>query len=67
MWTYMGGGGGGGSSYSESGTATGGSGETPGGSGHTLYDGSAGEGGIPGDWPTIPSTPGEGGLVVITY
>jgi hypothetical protein len=67
MWTYMGGGGGGGSSYSEGGTTVGGSGETPASTDHTLYDGSAGEGGIPGDWPEIPSTDGIGGMIVITY
>ena len=67
FWTYMGGGGGGGSSYFAGGTAIAGTGATPGGIDHALYDGTAGQGGISGAESDVPSTDGYGGLIVITY
>mgnify|MGYP000217845351 CR=1 FL=1 len=63
--TYYGGGGGGGSSYALSGSVVAGSGDTAANTSDTDYDGTAGTGGQPGDWPHTTSTDGEPGRVVI--
>ena len=63
--TYYGGGGGGGSSWSSSGSIQAGAGDAAANTADTDYDGSAGAGGQPGDWPSTTSTDGEPGRVVI--
>lgn len=66
VYTYFGGGGGGGSSSCPTGAASAGSGQTPGGTSSSAWDGSAGAGGVPGVWPTTASTDGAPGRVVIS-
>lgn len=65
VYTYFGGGGGGGSSAVTTGTLESGTGRVPGGTSSTSWDGSAGNGGVAGTWPTTPSTDGTTGLVVV--
>ncbi|MSP54036.1 MAG: choice-of-anchor D domain-containing protein [Myxococcales bacterium] len=65
VYTYFGGGGGGGSSMADTGTMEAGLGQTPGGSSSARWDGSAGTGGTPGSWPSMPSTDGMTGLVTV--
>ncbi|MBN2800224.1 MAG: choice-of-anchor D domain-containing protein [Deltaproteobacteria bacterium] len=65
IYTYVGAGGGGGSSWAVGGTVEAGTGATPGNTGDADYDGIAGQGGVPGVWPTTHSTDGAGGRIVI--
>ena len=75
FWTYAGGGGGGGSSWSHPSVTAAKSeaadGITAGGTTQVDYNGSAGKGGMPGDWSGWPTTtidpePGAAGLVVLS-